>query len=72
MAKKTIYCMVDGCFDERVYVQSGLCAACYQGLLYWKNRTPTDIVHRQRQITRLGNRMELMSNVRVASRRRRA
>ncbi len=72
MSKK-IYCMVDGCFDERKYVMSGLCKACYGGMYYWKNRTPTDIINRKKQIARLASRMDLMQPAtRVIRRRRRA
>ena len=73
MTNKKRICIVDGCYDEPVYVTSGLCAACYQGMLYWKDRTPTDIVLRQQQINRLANRMDMMQpHVKVATRRRRA
>lgn len=72
MAKRKVYCSVDGCFDERKYIESGLCAACYAGMYYWKNRTPTDIVRRQQQIARLAARMERMQpHVRTLTRRRR-
>lgn len=69
MAKKK--CVVEGCFDEAIYSDKSLCAACYQGMYYWKDRTPTDIVRRKRQIARLAHRMDYMQpNVRVARRRR--
>lgn len=72
MSKK-IYCMVDGCFDTRKYVTSGLCDACYSGMYYWKGRTPTDIINRKKQIARLAARMDLMQPAtRVMRRRRRA
>ena len=71
MSKKKVYCTVDGCFDERTYVHSGLCNACYSGMLYWRDRTPTDIVKRQQQINRLRNRMDLMQpHVKVIRRKR--
>ncbi len=70
MAKK-VYCIVDGCFDHRAYVGSGLCLACYAGMHYWKHRSPTDIVKRKRQLARLTERMDYMQpSVRVATRRR--
>ncbi len=73
MAKRKVYCIVDGCFDERKYVQSGLCNACYQGLYYWKDRSPTDIVKRKQKIARLQARMDYMQpSTRVVRRRRRA
>ncbi len=72
MTRKTVYCIVSGCFDERKYKLSGLCDACYAGMHYWKHRSPTDIVLRQKQINRLIHRMDMMMpTVRVASRRRR-
>ena len=72
MAKKKVYCIVEGCFDERKYVASGLCAACYAGMYYWKDRNPTDIVRRQRQVARLASRLDYMlPNVRAHTRRRR-
>ena len=72
MAKTKVYCIVEGCFDERKYVQSGLCNACYHGMNYWRDRSPTDIVKRKRQIARLASRMDYMQPAtRVASRRRR-
>ena len=71
MAKKRAIRMIDGCVDEIVYVHSELWAACYQGMLYWKNRSPIDIVRRRHQINRLGNRMDMMQpHVRVVRRRR--
>lgn len=60
MAKRKVYCVVEGCFDERKYVASGLCAACYAGMYYWKGRNPTDIVKRKQQIARLASRMDYM------------
>lgn len=61
MSKKKVYCGTSGCFEERVYVGAGLCAACYQGLRYWTGRTPTEIVQRMKQLDRLQGRMETMS-----------
>jgi len=71
MAKK-VYCVVEGCFDERKYPGSGLCSACYAGMYYWKDRTPTDIVKRKQQIARLSSRMDYMQPTTRVARRRRA
>lgn len=73
MAKRKVYCIVDGCFEERHYVSSGLCKACYAGMHYWKGRSPTDIVRRKQQLERLEARMAMMlpARVRTMARRRR-
>ncbi len=72
MAKRKVYCITPGCMDERKYVQSGLCGACYHGMNYWKGASPTRIVKRMKQLARLSARMEMMApNVRTITRRRR-
>ena len=72
MAKKKIYCSVDGCFEERHYVSSGLCKACYAGMHYWKGASPTRILKRVKQLARLSSRMDtMMPTVRSITRRRR-
>lgn len=69
MAKKL--CVVEGCTDKATHSDKSLCSACYQGMYYWRDRTPTDIVRRKRQIARLAARMDYMQpNVRVVKRRR--
>ena len=73
MPKRKVYCSVDGCFSERKYVESGLCAACYAGMYYWKDKTPTQVINRVKQLARLSSRMDsLMPTVRHIRRRRRA
>jgi len=65
-------CVVEGCNEEATCSDKSLCNACYQGMYYWKDRSPTDIVRRKRQINRLSHRMDYMQpNVRVTNRRRR-
>lgn len=64
-------CVIEGCNSEATCSEKSLCAACYQGMYYWRDRTPTDIVKRKRQINRLANRMDYMQpHVRVSKRRR--
>ena len=73
MAKRKVYCSVDGCFSERKYIESGLCSACYAGMYYWKGKTPTQVVNRIKQLARLTSRMDsLMPTVRHIRRRRSA
>ena len=39
-------CVVEGCNEEATCSDKSLCNACYQGMYYWKDRSPTDIVRR--------------------------
>ena len=58
--------------------QVGICSTCEVGIIYWRKRTPTQIVKRARQLVSLQNRMELIlgnvatSHVRRKHSRRRA
>lgn len=61
MAGKKDQCLVDDC--DREARTSGLCNPCYQGLYYWRGRTPGDMVKRQRQLKVLENRMSMMTKV---------
>jgi hypothetical protein len=55
-------CIVQGCdSDAMVRSEHGLCATCYAGMYYWKNKTPTQILRRRRQLYRLQGRMEMMT-----------
>lgn len=73
MSKKKVFCVTGGCFEERHYIDSGLCKACYSGMYYWKGATPTRILRRIKQLTRLQSRMDtLMPTVRTIGRRRSA
>jgi hypothetical protein len=53
-------CAINACEREAKYVESGLCDTCYAGMYYWKNKTPTQILRRQKQLAVLEERMELM------------
>lgn len=62
MAKKVgLQCVIEGCQElQSKRSQTGLCITCYNGMYYWRNRSIGDIMHRQRQLTKLANRMELL------------
>ncbi|WP_455363549.1 hypothetical protein [[Eubacterium] cellulosolvens] len=58
---------------HRISVEAGLCNPCEVALSYWRNKTPTQLVKRARQIDSFQNRMELlMGNVKRMPKRRRA
>lgn len=53
-------CRIAGC--ERDSAVSGLCKPCYNGMHYWlRNKTPGDIMKRQKQLAVLDARMEAIS-----------
>jgi len=51
-------CEVPDCEDE-VKIR-GLCAACYSGMRYWRDRRPTEILERRGKVNRLLSRFEVM------------
>lgn len=58
-----------------IYKESGLCTACDMALRYWQNKTPRQMLKRQRQVQSFQNRMDtLLGNVKSlpAKKRRRA
>lgn len=59
MATRLI-CEIEGCDSDVKYPSMKLCAACYQGIRFWRDRSATDVKKRQKQIARLGNRMATM------------
>lgn len=54
-------CAIDSCENEAFYKKAGLCQTCYNGMYYWKNATPTQILHRHKQLHVLSDRMEVLS-----------
>ncbi len=70
MRRNTNMCVVMSCDREVKYVEAQLCHVCYHGLNYWKGATPTRIMRRQKQLSILADRMDLLSNTRILKRRR--
>lgn len=53
--------------------KSGICSTCEVALIYWKQKTNSQILKRARQIDSFVNRMELLvGNVSRTSKKRRA
>lgn len=52
-------CGIEAC-DNTAEI-GDLCKRCYNGMFYWKDKTPTRIMARQKQLTRLASRMEMLS-----------
>ncbi len=61
-------CMVEGCPRDIKYLEAELCETCYQGMYYWRDKSPTAVMRRQKQLYILENRMELMSGNRPRAR----
>ncbi len=58
---------------HRVALESGICSTCEVALIYWRNKTPSQIVKRARALDSYQARMELLlGNVSSTRRRRRA
>jgi hypothetical protein len=58
---------------HRIAPTTGLCNPCEVALVYWKKKTPTQIIKRANQISSFQNRMEvLLGNVKTIKRRKRA
>ena len=53
-------CSISACDRPMEMPESGLCKTCYQGMYYWKDKTPTQVMKRQRQLAVLEERMEMM------------
>jgi len=52
--------------------EQGICATCEVALIYWRNKTPSQIVKRARALDSYQNRMELLlGNVKSTRKRRR-
>lgn len=62
-------CAVEGCPHDIMYIEAELCRNCYQAMYYWRDRSPTDVMKRQKQLVVLENRMELMSGNRPRAKR---
>jgi hypothetical protein len=60
-------CSMDYCEGHvNKYKTAGICDACWMGMYYWRNATPTRLLKRARQLAKLSARMEAMSpNVRA-------
>ncbi len=49
----------------------GICSTCEVGLIYWRKKTPSQMIKRARQLVSLQNRMEiLLGNVAASPVRR--
>ena len=51
-------CYIPSC--DRDAEVGDLCKTCYQGMYYWKDRTPTEVVKRAKQLQVLSDRMDMM------------
>lgn len=58
------------CTKDIVYVEAGLCGACYQYIRNWMKRTPTAMLRRIDQIQVWESRLEdLLGNVKKTRRK---
>ena len=53
-------CAITSCERSMEMPESGLCKTCYAGMHYWRGRSVTAIMKRQKQLAVLEERMELM------------
>ena len=62
-------CIIEHCDNDATFKEAQLCNACYQGMYYWtskrQNKSPTDILKRQRQLKVYSSRMAALTPVRI-------
>ena len=62
-------CAIESCENTAAMKESMLCIPCYNGMYYWtrakNNKSPTDILRRQRQLRVYADRMAMLAPVKV-------